>query len=92
MNRIRLLAVLLYPALASMQAQADPLKSSYSTGDGRAGTVIIACPSQDGTFSAAPCSIAQPGAVTYSSPAAAAITAANSPITVFAPGSIATGL
>jgi hypothetical protein len=71
--------------------RADPLRSSYSTGDGRAGTVIIACPSQDGSFTASPCAISKPGAVTYMPPSAVSVTAANIPVTIFAAGTIATG-
>ena len=80
-----------HPALARRLLHADPIRSSYSTGDGRAGTVVIACPSQDGTFTAAACAANKPGTVAYAAPATAAIATANSPVTVFAAGAVPTG-
>ena len=77
--------------LCPVAAWSDPLRSSYSTGDGRAGTVIIACPSQDGSFSAAPCSINKPGTVSYIAPNVGSIVSANTPVTVFGAGTVATG-
>ncbi len=72
-------------------AQAQALASSYATRDGRAATVVIACPSQDGAYTAAACATSKPGAVAYAAPAATGITTANMPVTVFAAGSVATG-
>ena len=91
MPRTLVPATLVGMTLVAALAHADPLRSSYATGDGRAGTVIIACPSKDGSFSAAPCAMNQPGAVSYAAPASAAITTGNVPITIFAPGTVATG-
>ena len=72
-------------------AHAQPVASSYATRDGRAGTVVITCPSSDGSFTAGPCTAARPSPVTYAAPATTTITAANTPVVVFAPGSVATG-
>ncbi len=72
-------------------ADAQPVASSYATRDGRAGTVVIACPSLDGTYTAAACSITKPGAVAYAAPVASAVTTANTAVTVFAPGAVPTG-
>ncbi len=88
MTRLLILATILACPLG---AAADPLRSSYATNDGRASTVVIACPSQDGTFSAAACAISKPGAVAYAAPNAAAIATANTPVTVFAAGAVPTG-
>ena len=77
--------------LASCRTYAQSLASSYATRDGRAATVVIACPSQDGAYVAAACAISKPGAVTYAAPVATAIAAANVPVTVFVAGSVATG-
>ena len=87
MARLLLLLVPLFPVLA----HAQPMAGSYSTRDGRAGTVVIACPSQDGSFTASPCAISKPGAVTYTAPVATAVVTANTPVTVFAAGTVATG-
>ena len=87
MLRFLLVPLFCFPLLAHAQSMA----SSYSTRDGRAGTVVIACPSQDGTYTAGPCAISKPGAVTFTAPSAAAITAANTAVTVFAAGTVATG-
>jgi hypothetical protein len=84
---ILLLLALTVPALGHAQSMA----SSYSTRDGRAGTVVIACPSQDGAYTAGPCAISKPGAVAYSAPSSAAIAVANTAVTVFAPGTVPTG-
>jgi hypothetical protein len=80
-------AVLLLPAHAFAQSMA----SSYATQDGRVGTVVIACPSVDGSYTAGPCTMSKPGAVSYTSPAASSITTPNTAVTVFAAGSVATG-
>jgi hypothetical protein len=81
------LAVLLLP----VQAFAQSMASSYATQDGRVGTVVIACPSQDGSYTAGPCPMSKPGAVSYAPPAASSILAPNIAVTVFAAGSVATG-
>jgi hypothetical protein len=87
---IRFLVIL--PAiLLSVAAFGQPVSSSYATQNGRAGTVVIACPSQDGSFTAGPCPMSKPGPVTYSAPGASAITAANVAVTVFPAGSVPTG-
>ena len=67
------------------------MTSSYATRDGRAGTVVIACPSQDGSYTAGPCAISKPGAVSYFAPINAAISVGNSPVTVFSAGTVPTG-
>ncbi len=71
--------------------RAQSLASTYATTDGRAATVVIACPSQDGSYTAAACAITKPGAVTYAAPVASAIATSNTPVTVFTAGSVATG-
>lgn len=86
-----LLAALPVPGLVATPAGAQSLASSYSTRDGRAATVIIACPTTDGSFTASPCSLSKPAPVTYATSAAAAIASANVAVTVFAAGSIANG-
>ena len=53
--------------------------------------MVIACPSQDGSFTAGPCPLSKPAPVTYSAPMASAISVANVPVTIFPAGSIATG-
>ncbi len=87
MTRLFLLLFFLF----SSATFAQPVSSSYATQNGRAGTVVIACPSQDGSFTAGPCPMSKPGPVTYSAPAAAAINVANVPVTIFPAGSVATG-
>ena len=82
-------AALLLCAAASAKAQ--PVSSSYATHDGRAGTVVIACPSQDGSFTADACSLAKNAPVTFAGPGTAAIVTANAAVTVFAAGVVATG-
>ena len=67
---------------------AQQIASSYATRDGRAGTVVIACPNSDGSYTAALCSIAKPSPVTYVAPAASAITTANTAVTVFTAGAV----
>ena len=86
-----LLPFLIPAALHAQPATNQPVTSSYATRDGRAGTVVIACPSQDGSFTAGPCSITKPGAVAYSAPAASAVVTANTPVTVFTAGAVPTG-
>ena len=84
--------LLIIPAsLLAIAAHAQTMASSYTTRDGRAGTVVIACPSQDGSYTAGPCAISKPGAVTYSAPVVNAIAIANTPVTAFAAGTVATG-
>jgi hypothetical protein len=70
---------------------AQPMASSYASRDGRIGTVVIACPSQDGSYTAGPCPISKPNIVTYVAPTASSITTANTAVTVFPAGSVATG-
>ncbi len=81
------LAALLLPA----HAFAQRMVSSYATQDGRVGTVVIACPSQDGSYSAGPCAINKPGVVSYAPPVASSIPAPNTAVTVFTAGSVTTG-
>lgn len=80
-----LLAVFAGPAIA------QTLSSSYATHDGRAGTVVIACPSTDGSYLAGPCPMGRQSTVTYAAPASGAVAAANVPVTVFAAGQVASG-
>jgi hypothetical protein len=87
MVRFILFFLFALPAVCSAQQMAN----SYAGRDGRIGTVVIACPSQDGSFTAGPCQLSKPGAVTYSGPTAFAITTANTAVTVFAAGTVATG-
>ncbi len=84
-------SLLLLSLLLPTAALAQPVSSSYATQNGRAGTVVIACPSQDGSFTAGPCPMSKPGPVTYSAPGASAISVANTPVTVFPAGSVTTG-
>lgn len=77
--------------LVPYEAHAQALASSYATRDGRAATVVIACPSQDGAYLASACAISKPGSVTYSAPVTTVITTANTPVIVFSAGSVATG-
>ena len=72
-------------------AQAQAIGSSYSTRDGRAGTVVIACPSQDGSYTAQVCTLSRPIAVNYAAPASGAVAIANAAVTVFSAGSVQTG-
>jgi hypothetical protein len=81
------LAIVLLP----MRAFPQPMVSSYATQDGRVGTVVIACPSQDGSYTAGPCAMAKPGVVNYASPVASSVPAPNVAVTVFAAGSVTTG-
>ena len=85
------LAFIALAALVPGCAIAQPVASSYATRDGRAGTVVIACPNMDNSFTAGPCALARTPVVTYAAPAASAIAAANTAVTVFASGSISTG-
>ena len=86
---VRLFALILLglPVLAHAQG----MRSSYATTDGRADTVVISCPSQDGSFKAGPCLSSPVPPVTYTGPVATAITTANVAVTVFAAGSIVSG-
>ena len=84
-------AVLLLVWTIPTLLRAQPVSSSYATRDGRAGTVVIACPTQDGSYTAGPCSITKPGAVAYTAPAASAVAVANTPVMVFAAGTVFTG-
>jgi hypothetical protein len=78
---------LLFPIVS----QAQSISSSYATKDGRAGTVVIACPNQDGSYTAGACSITKPGPVTFTAPSTAAILTANTAVTVFAAGTVSSG-
>jgi hypothetical protein len=82
-----LLLVMLLPTLCAAQ----PMASSYASRDGRIGAVVITCPSQDGSFTAGPCPISKPAAVTYGGPTAFAVATANTAVTVFAAGTVTTG-
>ena len=86
--RISFFALLAFVPLAAM---CQPVSGTYSTRDGRAATVVIACPTADGSFSAAACTLAKSPAVTFAAPAAAAIVTANVAVTVFPSGSVTTG-
>ena len=88
---MRIYPMLILATVLAGAANAQPVTSSYATRDGRAGTVVIACPSQDGSYTAGACAISKPGAVAYSAPVTAAIAVANSPVTVFTAGSVPTG-
>lgn len=83
--------LILLAAFLPIASHAQPVTSSYATRDGRAGTVVIACPSQDGSFTAGPCSITKPGPVAYTAPIASSVAAANTPVTIFPPGAVSTG-
>ena len=76
---------------APLTAEGQSIAGSYATSDGRASTVVIACPNPDGSFTAGPCTLARPPSVIFTAPASATIVAANVPVTVFPAGSIATG-
>ena len=80
-----------FAALCPTVSLAQPVASSYSSRDGRIGAVVIACPSQDGTYSAGPCPISRPPIVTYAAPAASSVTLANTAVTVFPAGSVLDG-
>ncbi len=85
---LRLVLVLVSIAAA---ARAQEVASSYSTRDGRAGTIILACPSKDGSFTALSCNFGKASAVTYSGPMTAAITSPNMSVVVFPAGSVSAG-
>jgi hypothetical protein len=87
MVRTFLLALLFVPAICSAQQVAN----TYAGRDGRIGTVVIACPSQDGSYTAGPCALSKPSSVSYSGPANFAIATANTAVTVFAAGTVTTG-
>ncbi len=70
---------------------AQSMASSYAGRDGRIGTIVIACPSQDGSYTAGPCPISKPTAVTYGGPATFAVATANTAVTVFPAGAVVTG-
>ncbi len=84
-------AVVAISALLPLAAIAQPVAGSYETRDGRATTVVIACPSLDNSFTAGPCALAKTPVVTYAAPASSAVITANTAVTVFASGSISTG-
>ena len=69
-------------------AGAQQVRSSYATQDGRAGTVVVTCPSNDGSFTAGACSTAPTGPVTYTAASGAAIVTPNLAVTVFAAGAV----
>ena len=74
-----------------LEATAQPVAGAYATRDGRASTVVIACPNPDGSFTAGPCTLARPPMVTYTAPASSLIATANVAVTVFPAGSVVTG-
>ncbi|WP_158746090.1 hypothetical protein [Acidisphaera sp. L21] len=86
---IRIFAILLF--IVPVFASAQSVSSSYATRDGRAGTVVITCPSSDNTFTAGPCPVAKPSPVTFAAPSTSAIVTPNTAVTVFAASSVATG-
>lgn len=86
--KITLVALL---ALAPCTGWCQAISSTYATKDGRAATVIIACPTSDGSYTAAACALAKPSTVTFVAPAVAAVATANVAVTVFPSGSVATG-
>ena len=86
--KAHLIAVL---ALAPLAALCQPVSSTYATRDGRAATVVIACPTSDGTFTAASCALAKSPAVTFTASSTSAITTGNVAVTVFPSGSVANG-
>lgn len=73
-------------------AGAQQVRSSYATQDGRAGTMVMTCPSTDGSFTAVPCPVASTGGptgpVTYAAPSTSAIATPNVAVTVFAAGTV----
>jgi hypothetical protein len=77
----------LWPAACTAQSMA----SSYAGRDGRIGSVVIACPSQDGSYTAGPCPINKPTTVTYGGPTNYTVAAANTAVTVFPAGAVTTG-
>ena len=94
---IKAVAVLLYFAPAVCFAQG--IGSTYTTRDGRADTVVIACPSADGSYTAIACPTgtgtssggSSSGPVTYQAPVASGVATANVAVTVFPAGSVITG-
>ena len=90
-QRLALVAFTIFAALAPQCAPAQPVASTYATQDGRAETVVIACPNTDGSFTAGRCATATPTSVIYASAAATAVAVPNTPVTVFTPGSVLTG-
>jgi hypothetical protein len=87
MIKILIILAVLLPTACGAQSMA----SSYASRDGRIGAIVIACPSQDGSYTAGPCPISKPTTVTYGGPATFAVTTANTAVTVFAAGAVATG-
>ena len=87
MFKIFLALMVLMPTICAAQSMA----SSYAGRDGRIGTVVISCPSQDGSYTAGPCPISKPAAVTYSGPSNFMIGTANTAVTVFLAGTVTTG-
>ena len=86
-----MLRLLLTLTCVAVIAHAQEVGSSYATLDGRAGTIILACPSEDGSFTALACSFEKPSAVTYSGPMTAAVASPNVAVVVFPAGSISAG-
>ena len=78
-------------AFAPFAALGQSVSSTYATRDGRAATVVIACPTSDGTFTASACALAKSPAVTFTASATSAIAAGNVAVTVFPSGSVANG-
>ncbi len=84
----RIFLALFFLGLSYCYAGAQQVRSSYATADGRAGTVVVSCPSTDGSFTAGPCSTAPQGPVTYTAPSASAISTPNYAVTVFGAGAV----
>ena len=85
-------SILIILALTCAQGvYAQTVASSYATHDGRAGTVVIACPTQDGSYTAGACSFSKQLPVSFTAPVASAIATANVAVTVFTAGSVQTG-
>ena len=87
MLKLLMILAILSPVACAAQSMA----SSYASRDGRIGTTVIACPSQDGSYTAGPCSFSKPPTVTYGSPTSFSVATANTAVTVFPAGSVATG-
>ena len=86
-----MLRLLVAFVMLGFSVHAQGIGSSYSTRDGRAGTVVVACPSQDGSYTALVCAFNKPSTATYLGPAIGAVATANVAVTVFPAGSVTTG-
>ena len=54
-------ALIALASLVPMTCAAQSVAGSYAGRDGRIATVVIACPSQDGSFTAGPCALSKRG-------------------------------